>query len=185
MVSDAAPVYPGVLNELVPSSWPHVEQYANNPVEADHGQLKRRMRPMRGLQSDRTAKVVIAGHAFVQNLHRGHYEFGVEAHPALRVAAAFTELAAAMTLRRNPGVRWCPFVKVTHRPVAVRYGRRSSGWAVRGRFDFGVVHDCPQYLGDSWDRQPCQKRITGPPPLPRPHAARSDGSIPETDPPRD
>jgi transposase-like protein len=68
VVTDAAPVYPGVLDELVPSAWHHVEQYANNPIEADHGQLKRRLRPMRGLQTDRTAQVVIAGHAFLQNL---------------------------------------------------------------------------------------------------------------------
>jgi hypothetical protein len=31
-----------VLEELVPAAWHHVEQYANNPMEADHGQLKRR-----------------------------------------------------------------------------------------------------------------------------------------------
>jgi transposase-like protein len=85
-----------VLDELIPSAWHHIEQYPNNPIEADHGQLKRRLRPMRGLQSDRTAQVVIAGHAFVQNLRRGHYELGVEARPALRVAAAFTEFASAV-----------------------------------------------------------------------------------------
>ena len=51
---------------------------------------------MRGLQTDRTAHVVIAGHAFVQNLRRGHYKLGVDARPALRVAAAFTELADAL-----------------------------------------------------------------------------------------
>jgi transposase-like protein len=96
VVTDAAPVYPAVLDELVPSASHHVEQYANNPVEADHGQLKRRLRPMRGLQTDRTAQVVIAGHAFIQNLRRGHYELGVDAAPALRVAAAFTELAHAI-----------------------------------------------------------------------------------------
>ena len=55
----------------------HVEQYANNRIEADHGQLKRRLRPTRGLQTDRTAQVVIAGHAFLQNLRRGHYELAV------------------------------------------------------------------------------------------------------------
>jgi len=48
VVTDAAPVYPGVLDELVPCAWHHVVQYANNPVEADHSQLKRRLRPMRG-----------------------------------------------------------------------------------------------------------------------------------------
>ena len=96
MVTDAAPVYPAVLEELVPAAWHHVEQYANNPIEADHGQLKRRLRPMRGLQTDQTAQVVIAGHAFVQNLRRGHYERGVDTRPAFRVAMAFTELARAI-----------------------------------------------------------------------------------------
>ena len=52
---------------------------------------------MRGLQRDRTAAVVIRGHAFVQNLRRGHYELGVNARlERLRVAAAFDELAAAI-----------------------------------------------------------------------------------------
>jgi hypothetical protein len=48
---------------------------------------------MRGLRTDRTAQVVIAGHAFVQNLRRGHYELAVDATPGTRVAAAFAELA--------------------------------------------------------------------------------------------
>jgi transposase-like protein len=96
VVTDAAPVYPAVLEELVPAAWHHVEQYANNPIEADHGQLKRRLRPMRGLQTDRSAQVVITGHAFIQNLRRGHYELAVDVPPALRVVAAFTELAQAI-----------------------------------------------------------------------------------------
>jgi hypothetical protein len=33
---------------------------------------------MRGLQTDRTAQVVIAGHAFVQNLRRGHYDLALD-----------------------------------------------------------------------------------------------------------
>jgi transposase-like protein len=68
VVTDAAAVYPGVLDELIPSAWHHVEQYANNPIEADHGQLKHRLRPMRGLRTDQTAHVIITGHAFMQNL---------------------------------------------------------------------------------------------------------------------
>jgi hypothetical protein len=66
VVTDAALVYPGVLEELLPAAWHHVERYANDPIEADHGQLKRRLRPMRGLQTDRTAQVVSAGHAFLR-----------------------------------------------------------------------------------------------------------------------
>jgi hypothetical protein len=40
--------------------------------------------------------VIIAGHAFMQNLRRGHYELSLDVPPALRVAAAFTELAHAI-----------------------------------------------------------------------------------------
>jgi len=65
-------------------------------VECDHGWLKARLRPMRGLKTDRTARVVIAGHAFMQNVRRGHYELGIEDEPRLRVRAAFSELAEAI-----------------------------------------------------------------------------------------
>jgi hypothetical protein len=50
---------------------------------------------MRGLQTERTASVIIAGLAFLQNLRRGHYEIAVETMRPLRVAA-FTELAQAI-----------------------------------------------------------------------------------------
>ena len=97
MVTDAAAVYPGVLDELIPSAWHHVDQYANDPIEADHSQLEHRLRPMRGLRTDRTASVIIAGHAaFMQNLRRGHYEIGLDAPPAARIAAAFPVLALAI-----------------------------------------------------------------------------------------
>jgi transposase-like protein len=96
VVTDAAPIYPGVLEELVPAAWHHVERHANNPIEADHSQLKHRLRPMRGLRTDRTAQVIIAGHAFMQNLRRGHYELAVDAPAARRVAVAFAELAQAI-----------------------------------------------------------------------------------------
>jgi IS6 family transposase len=96
VVTDAAAVYPAVLDELIPTARHHVEQYANNPIEADHSRLKHRLRPMRGLRTDHTAQTVIAGHAFMQNLRRGHFELGLDAPPALRVAAAFTELAHAI-----------------------------------------------------------------------------------------
>jgi len=51
---------------------------------------------MRGLGSDRTAQVITTGHAFVQNLRRGHYELGLDIPPGLRVAAAFSDLARAI-----------------------------------------------------------------------------------------
>ncbi len=47
---------------------------------------------MRGLKRDRTASVIICGHALVQNVRRGHYELGVDARVHRRAAEAFTEL---------------------------------------------------------------------------------------------
>ena len=86
-----------VVDELLPDAFHDTTQYANNRIECDHGRLKARLRPMRGLRTDRTASTVIRGHAFVQNLRRGHYELGVEARRGcLRLAAAFDELAIAI-----------------------------------------------------------------------------------------
>jgi transposase-like protein len=86
-----------VVDELLPGVLHDTTQYANNRIEWDHGRLKARLRPMRGLRTDRTASTVILGHAFVQNVRRGHYELGVEARDdRLRVAAAFDELATAI-----------------------------------------------------------------------------------------
>ena len=74
----------------------NLEQYENNRIEGDHSRLKHRLRPIRGLRTDRTARVIIAGLALLQNLRRGHYELATEpAHP-LQAAAAFTELASAI-----------------------------------------------------------------------------------------
>ena len=96
VATDQAPTYPVVLEELLPTAWHRTEQYANNRVEADHGRLKARLRPMRGLKRDGSARMIIAGHAFVQNLGRGHYELAVEEPVNRRVAIAFAELAVAI-----------------------------------------------------------------------------------------
>jgi len=37
--------------------------------------------------------VILAGHAFVQNLRRGFYDLGADAPTGHRLAAAFAELA--------------------------------------------------------------------------------------------
>jgi transposase-like protein len=97
VVTDLAPALGHVIAELLPAACHHTGQYSNNRVECDHGRLKARLRPMRGPKTNPTARVVIRGHAFLQNLRRGHYELGVEAgNRNLRVAAAFDELAEAM-----------------------------------------------------------------------------------------
>ena len=85
-----------VLDKLVPAALHVTEQYANNRIEADHGRLKARLRPMRGLKRLRSAARIAAGHAFIQNLRRGHYELATNAPAQLRLAKAFSELAPAV-----------------------------------------------------------------------------------------
>jgi transposase-like protein len=96
VVTDRAPALANVIEELIPAAFHDTGQYENNRCEADHGRLKARLRPMRGLKTDRTASVVIRGHAFIQNLRRGHYELGVEASPMFRPATVFDELKLAI-----------------------------------------------------------------------------------------
>jgi len=83
VITDRAPALANVIDELIPAAFHNTGQYENNRCECDHGRLKARLRPMRGLKTDRTASVVIRGHAFVQNLRRGHYELGMVTSPAV------------------------------------------------------------------------------------------------------
>ncbi|MCK9921718.1 IS6 family transposase [Frankia sp. AgPm24] len=96
VTTDKAPVYPRILDELLPEAWHADAARENNRIEADHGRWKARLRPMRGLKRLRSVQTVSAGHALVQNIRRGHYELAGDTDPRLRLAAAFTELAAAV-----------------------------------------------------------------------------------------
>ncbi|WP_026240293.1 IS6 family transposase [Parafrankia discariae] len=85
VTTDKAPVYPMLLDEPLPEAC-HVDAAReNNRIEADHG-LKRL----------RSVQTVSAGHTLVQNIRRGHYELATDTNPPLKLAAAFTELAAAV-----------------------------------------------------------------------------------------
>jgi len=96
ITTDRAPVYPRVIDEGAPAARHVTEQYANNRVEADHGRLKARLHPMRGLKTLTSARTVAHGHAFVQNLRRGHYELGLDLPAVDCVRAAFADLAACI-----------------------------------------------------------------------------------------
>jgi len=96
VTTDRSPALARALLDVLPGVHHDTTQYANNRVEADHGRLKARLRPMSCLKRDQTATVVIRGHAFMQNLRRGHYELGIHARHGLTVAAAFDELAGAI-----------------------------------------------------------------------------------------
>ncbi len=96
VTTDRALVYPRVLDELIPGALHGTEQYANNTIEAVHGRLKARLRPMRGLKTFRSARAIGTGHAFVQNIRRGHYEIATEVPLHHRVRVAFDELTLAI-----------------------------------------------------------------------------------------
>jgi len=96
VTTDRAPAYPRILDELVPGALHDTEQHANNTIEADHGRLKARLRPMRGLKTFRSARILTTGHAFIQNLRRGHYDIATNAPVHHRVRVAFDELALAI-----------------------------------------------------------------------------------------
>ncbi len=96
VTTDRAAAYLRVLDDLLPDALHLTERYANNPIEADHGRLKARLRAMRGLKRLRSAGVIAGGHAFVQNLRRGHYELAIDVPAPLRLADAFAELALAV-----------------------------------------------------------------------------------------
>jgi len=93
VTTDRAPVCPRVLEDLIPSAPHTVGRYANNPIEADHGRLKARLRPMRGLKRHHSARTLAAGHAFVQNLRRGHYDVAADTPSRHRFRIAFDDLA--------------------------------------------------------------------------------------------
>jgi IS6 family transposase len=71
-------------------------QYANNPIETDHRRLKARLRPMRGLKRHRSAWILAAVHAFVQNLRRGHYDIATDVPDRHRLRIAFDDLAITL-----------------------------------------------------------------------------------------
>jgi transposase, IS6 family len=96
ITTDRAAVYPRVFDDLAPSARHVVDQYANNVVEEDHGRLKARLLPMRGLKKIRSARTIAAGHAFVQNLRRARHELTVHVASHDRVQIAFVELALGL-----------------------------------------------------------------------------------------
>jgi transposase-like protein len=96
VVTDRAPTYPRVVDELWPAAWYHTERYADNRVEADHAQLKRWLRPVRRIKTMTSLRLFATGHAFVQNLRRGHYEIATDEPAGRQLAIAFTELATAI-----------------------------------------------------------------------------------------
>jgi len=70
---------------------------------------------MRGLKQDRSARMIVAGHGFVQNVRRGHYALAVEEPLTRRLAVAFNELAVAIPATLPPPWPACAFSELNER----------------------------------------------------------------------
>ena len=51
---------------------------------------------MRGVKRHRSARILAAGHAFVQNLRRGHYDIALDVPACHRLRVVFDELAVTI-----------------------------------------------------------------------------------------
>jgi DNA-directed RNA polymerase specialized sigma24 family protein len=157
VVIDATPIYAVVLEELIPSAWHHVERYANSPIEADHSQLKHRVRPICGLPTVQTAQTIIAVHAFLQNL-MGMYELAIDAPATKRLATAFTEHGRCergqlpVQGQSRPAHHVGQDAQVQGDPLGVavhcsRWGRRPSRRPTDGRMASARDPDRPRLRG--------------------------------------
>ena len=70
---------------------------ADGAISGTHRYLREaRLRAMRGLKRHRSARILAVGHAFVQNLRRGHYDVATEARDRHQLRLAFDDLAITM-----------------------------------------------------------------------------------------
>lgn len=121
VTTDRAPAYPRILDELIPSALHTVEQYANNPVETDHGRLKARLRPMRGLERHQSARIVSAGHAFVQNISRGHCQLAIDVPGRHRLRHCLRPAHAChLTSKSCSGGMLWPYRPASQRNIALQ-----------------------------------------------------------------
>jgi len=58
--------------------------------------LRAGLRPMRGLERHWSARILAAGHAFLQNLRRSHYELATDVPGRHRIRTAFDQLTVTI-----------------------------------------------------------------------------------------
>ncbi len=137
VVTDRAWPLGAVIDELIPAAFHNTEQYANNRIEVDHGRLKARLRPMRGLKRDDSARVIVRGHALMQNIRRGHYELGVDARSHRCVARALGSSPERSDWTRDSefgsGAAHSDSTQQSRSGAVIRAPDRQQGTTVRSR----------------------------------------------------
>jgi transposase-like protein len=96
VTSDKARCYPPALRAVLPAAEHRSSKYLNNGLEWDHQFLKGRVRPMRRFKATAPASTFCRGHALIRDLGRGFSRLAAEAPPRLRLATAWSALAARL-----------------------------------------------------------------------------------------
>jgi len=96
VITDKAATYPPALAVAVPGVLHRSGRYRTNGIERDHGFLKERLRPMRGLKSEASAAIFTRGHALIRNIRRGFYRVVEVAPQRLVCAWTWSRLAGAV-----------------------------------------------------------------------------------------
>ena len=96
VITDKAATYPPALAAAVPGVLHRTGRYRTNGVERDHGFLKERLRPMRGLKSVVSVAIFMRGHALMRNLRRGFYRIVESVAHRLVFAWSWNRLAGAL-----------------------------------------------------------------------------------------
>src|SRR3954452_22693736 len=134
VATDRAPALANVIDELVPAALHNTGQYQNNRVEGDHGRLKARLRPMRGLKTHRTASVVIRGPRLPPELATWPLRAGrrrqasiLVGHRIRRAQTRRLNSAARAHISPQPGLRSNNATEPVHRSRPPRGRRQTSG----------------------------------------------------------
>ncbi len=96
VITDKAGTYPPALAVAVPGVLHRTGRYRTNGIERDHGFLKERLRPMRGLKSVASAVIFARGHALIRNVRRGFYRVVESVPQRLALAWTWNRLAEAV-----------------------------------------------------------------------------------------
>jgi transposase, IS6 family len=96
VITDKAATYPPALAAAVPGVLHRTGRYRTNGIERDHGFLKERLRPMRGLKSVVSAAIFMRGHALMRNIRRRFYRVVDSVPERLVLAWTWNRLAQAV-----------------------------------------------------------------------------------------
>jgi len=96
VTTDKAKCYPPALRTLLPNAEHRTSKYLNNGRERDHHHLKGRIRPMRRFKTTASASNFCRGHTLIRNLGHGCSALTAAVSPRLRLATAWSALAASL-----------------------------------------------------------------------------------------